>query len=135
MTKHFHVVVHDFAEESGVEDSVLDTGLVCALERVRFDSWYDAAQEAIPTLLEKCYPFNHAQVWTTEDSPDARLLDLLDFEHHYMVELGVVESNDDGSCCVCNGYPPSLTLYDICQFGLLYNSDEEERNVPSRKEC
>lgn len=134
MTKHFHVVVHDYTEESGVQDSALDTGLICALERIRFDTWYEAEQEAIPMLLEKCVPFNNAQVWTTVDSPDARLLDLLDFEYHYLVELGVVESNEEGECCVCGGKPASVTIYDICQFGLLFNANEEDRNVPPRKE-
>ena len=139
MTVHFHIGVNDFqADGSCFNDSALDTGKLFALRALTFCCEYDA-REALVGLVEKCDPFNNAQVWKTEDNPEgAVLLDLLDFGHHYLIELFVVEHMEDGDCCICKDmadteYVP-MTLREICAAGMWYDESVEERNVPRRRE-
>ena len=139
MTEHFHIGVSDFqADDSCFNDSALDEQKLLALRAISFCCEYDA-REALVELVKKCDPFNNAQVWKTEDNPEnAVLLDLLDFEYHYLIELFVVEHMEDGDCVICKDtasieYVP-MTLREICATGMWYDESVEERNVPRRRE-
>lgn len=139
MTVHFHIDVSDFqAEGNAIADSALDEQKLLALRAIKFCTFYDA-REALAELVEKCDPFNNALVWKTEDNPEgAVLLDLLDFDCHYLIELFVVEDLIVGNCPICEdiaqfSFKP-MALEEICAAGMWYDESVEERNVPQRKE-